>query len=495
MGKAIEKTNFTEHDFAAFSGKLHDCLEALEEVLAIPDFGKGKPSIGAELELYLLDANETPLAENVAIQQRFANPQLTLELNRYNLEYNLSPVVAAGEPFAALEKQMMNVLERLRTLTAERGGSVLPIGILPTLRRKDFGAEAMTDEPRYRALSKILRKMRDQSFGINIDGLDPIRLVQDDVTLEGACTSFQLHYRTDPDRFTALWNSIQLVTPVVLGLAVNSPLLLGHRLWQETRVPLFKQAIDGREAGGYGWRNPARVSFGHGWLRGGAMELFRQTVQLYPPLIPLVSSEKPKEVIAKGEVPVLTELSLHDGTIWSWNRPIFDPGQGGHLRIEMRALPAGPTPLDMAANAALFIGLAEGLTECVDELITGLPFSYAEYNFYRAAQFGLHANILWPSAKQNGLREKPLLEVAEDLLPLAERGLAGIGVEQQEIRRLLTVIERRLQTKRTGAEWQLSQFANFLHGGLSRQQACRRLVGDYRVQSASNNPVAEWSDY
>ncbi len=493
MGQAIEKTDFSQQDFDTFNSKLHRCLEALEVVLAKPDFGNGKPSIGAELELYLLDNNGYPLPENVTIKQQLDDPLLTLELNRYNLEYNLKPVAAAGCPFSALEQQMLDALRRLQSLTDQFEGYVLPIGILPTLRRGDFGESAMTDEPRYHALANILHQMRDQSFGINIDGEDPIHLTQDDVTLEGACTSFQLHYRPDPVNFGPLWNSVQLVTPLVLALAANSPLLLGHRLWHETRVPLFKQSIDGREVKGYGWRHPARVNFGHGWLRDGPMELFRQMVQLYNPLIPITSDEDPIAEVEQGSIPELAELSLHDGTIWSWNRPIFAPEEGGHLRIEMRAMPSGPTPLDMAANAALFIGLAEGLAEQVDCLVTALPFAYAEHNFYRAAQLGMDAQILWPTERQNGLREQPLVEIVGKLLPTAAEGLAKIGVAKQERDKMLSVIEKRLAKQRTGAAWQLQQFAKLWNKNTSRPKACQRLVVAYRERAASNRPVAEWS--
>ena len=494
MGKSIDRTRFGTGDFKAFERKLHCCLSALETVLDNPEFGCGDASIGAELELYLLDADELPFPHNNVIQKQFRDPQLTLELNRYNLEYNLSPVPAQGKPFAALEQQMLAVLRKLQTLTAKKGGHVLPIGILPTLGPDDFGQQVMTDEPRYHVLANALNEIRDHAFGINIDGDDAVRLKSGDVTLEGACTSFQLHYRMDdPSRFSALWNSIQLVTPLVLGVAANSPMLMGHRLWHETRVPLFKQSVDGRDAIGHEWREPGRVCFGHGWLVNGPISLFREMVNLYRPLIPVRTDEDPIAVIKKSGIPKLEELCLHDGTIWSWNRPIYDPEDDPHLRIEMRALPAGPTPLDMVANAALFIGLAEGLSEQIEPLLSALPFSYAEYNFYRAAQYGMDAQLLWPYPDQNGLRETPLVEVVQELLPLASQGLIAIGVEETEVQRLLGVIEERLACRCNGATWQLSQYTTLLSRNLSGQEACQALVAAYREQATSNTPVAQWS--
>jgi hypothetical protein len=50
-------------------------------------------------------------------------------------------------------------------------------------------------------------------------------------------------------------------------------------------------------------------------------------------------------------VPALAELSLHNGTIYRWNRPIYDVVDGRpHLRVENRVLPAGPTVVDAVAG-------------------------------------------------------------------------------------------------------------------------------------------------
>lgn len=494
MGQSIQQTSFSAEDFRAFQSKLHHCLDALEQVLQHPCFGAGEASIGAELELYLLDSEGFPAPDNLVVQQVLNDPRLTLELNRYNLELNLTPVRAAGEPFAGLERQMLESLSRLRTIMQQREGMVLSIGILPTLRETDFGPQVMTDIPRYHVLAEAVRQGRDSSHGIQIDGQDQLHLIHDDVTLEGACTSFQLHYRPAPDDFVNLWNAVQLITPLMLGVAANSPLLLGHRLWQETRIPLFCQSIDGQVADSGPLCPPPRVSFGQGWLRHSPLELFRETVQLYPPLIPIVSDEDPLAVVANAGTPTLSELCLHDGTIWSWNRPIYAAGSDPHLRIEMRVLPAGPSAADMAANAALFIGLAQGLADQIEPLLSALPFSCARQNFYRAAQYGLEAKVYWPNARQNGLAEMPLADVLEQLLPLARKGLAEIGVTPGEATRWLALIEERLQHRQTGASWQLRQYNRLLEKRISPQEASQHLVHGYCRYSESNMPVARWPD-
>ncbi|WP_461481756.1 glutamate--cysteine ligase [Porticoccus sp.] len=494
MGQSIQQASFRSEDFQAFQSKLHCCLDALERVLQRPGFGAGEASIGAELELYLVDGDGYPVPDNLLVQRAFRDAGLTLELNRYNLELNLEPVKARGEPFSALQQQLLDKLSLLRAFMARRDGSVLAIGILPTLREGDFGPQAMTDIPRYHVLAEAIRQSRDSSRGIRIEGQDVMQLVHEDVTVEGACTSFQIHYRPAGTDFVRLWNAVQLITPLMIGVAANSPLLLGHRLWQETRVPLFCQAIDGLVSVPGLRCPPPRVSFGHGWLRHSPFELFRETVQLYPPLIPIVSDEEPLAVVARGGTPKLAELCLHDGTIWSWNRPIYDPGGEPHLRIEMRGLPAGPSIADMVANAALFIGLAQGLARGIDPLLSAQPFPCACENFYRAAQFGMEAMVYWPTARQNGLTERPLVDVLRQLLHLAGEGLVEIGVAPGETARWLALIEERLQCRQTGASWQLRQFNRLLAGQCSRQQASQDLVQGYRRFSEQNIPVARWPD-
>ncbi|WP_461483521.1 glutamate--cysteine ligase family protein [Porticoccus sp.] len=493
MGQFIQKTSFSEKDFLAFQDKLHQCLEALELVLERPGFGLGEPSIGAELELYLLDGEGRPVPENQAVQDTYDDPTLTLELNRYNLELNFTPLPGTGAPFTALQQQILDNLAGLNQKMDPWQGQVLPIGILPTLQERDFGPQVMTDLPRYRVLADAVQQRR-QSTGIRIEGQDSMNLVHDDVTLEGACTSFQVHYRPRGQDMVNLWNATQLVTPLMVGVSANSPLLLGHRLWHETRVPLFCQSIDGLNRQSEHPVPPPRVSFGQGWLRHSLIELFRETVQLYPPLIPILSDEDPLAVVARGDVPKLDELRLHDGTIWSWNRPIYDPCNDPHLRIEMRVLPAGPSAADMAANAALFIGLAQGLSEDVEPLLSALPFSYARANFYRAAQHGMGASIYWPNAHQNSLEERSLAAVLEQLLPVAEKGLIQVGVNKEEAQTWLSLISDRLQRGQTGASWQLHQYNRLVGNGHGNHEACLQLLKAYCHHSNANVPVALWPD-
>jgi hypothetical protein len=224
------------------------------------------------------------------------------------------------------------------------GAEPVLVGILPSVRAADLGPDAMTDTPRFRALATGVRRLRERAFAIRIDGEEPLETRWTDVTPEGANTSLQVHLRVAPHRFAALHAAAQIATAPAVAAAGNSPLFLGHRLWEETRIALFKQAVDERGELPDGWRPPARVSFGHGWVRGGAHELFAESVALHVPLLPVCGDEDALACVRDGGVPRLEELRLHHGTVWRWNRAIYDPGAGGHLRIELRALPSGPTP-------------------------------------------------------------------------------------------------------------------------------------------------------
>jgi gamma-glutamyl:cysteine ligase YbdK (ATP-grasp superfamily) len=491
MGIEIKKTAFTRGDYGAFRKRLEENLAALEQLLATPGFGRGQASVGSELEIYLVDAVGNPLYANQEILADSDDPQLTLELNRYNLEYNLSPYPVSAAPFAATEREILVKLAGLRELAARHGGRIVPIGILPTLRKSDFGAHCITDRRRYHALVQQLIQRRGDKFCINIHGLDPLHMEMMDITLEGANTSFQVHYRVEPEHYAATFNAVQLMTPLAVAIGANSPTLFGHYLWHETRIPLFKQSIDTRHVDRYRWNEPARVNFGQGWARRGAVELFRELVRIYPPLLPICGPLSVAEEIAAGSTPSLAELRLHQSTVWLWNRPIYDDAGGGHLRIEMRALPAGPTPVDMVANGAFLIGLAEGVRPQIEELLPALPFGMAEYNFYRAAQHGLEARLVWPVADQSGYRERPICAIIEQMLPVARRGLASIGIGRGESDHYLGVIARRLERRTSGAVWQRNRLAR-LKQTLTPQAALHGLLEELIAHSVENLPVAEW---
>lgn len=495
MARAIDRTHFTSADYAAFSARLELNLQALQRLLNRPGFGTGARTLGAELEMSIVGADARALGVNREVLAHCGAPRLALELDQFNLEYNLAPVPATGRPFEALEREIESALTCANRGAQAFGGRIVTIGILPTLTEEELGSSALTDFTRYHALAEGVRRLRHTPTSVRIQGADAVALKTSEITLEGANTSFQVHYRTDPTVFADSYNAAQLATGVVLAACGNSPIFLGNRLWDETRIALFKQALDYRDFDATRWRAPARVGFGHGWVREGAWELFAEGASLFPPIFPICDDEDPLAVVAAGGIPQLAELRLHQGTVWRWNRAIYDHDGGGHLRVEMRALPSGPTPVDMVANAAFLIGLTRALEDRVTQLLPAFPFAYAEFNFYRSAQQGLDAMLLWPPTH---LTASSPAEVAAPHavltgLSLAAEGLASIGVDDVEAARLLGIVRGRVESGQTAARWQRRTLDRLLERH-DRPEALALLVEQYMAHSTSGRPVHEWSD-
>ncbi len=490
MGIEIDHDEFTDADYSACDVRLRACLKALEQLMTRPGFGEGPMSLGAEVELDLVDEYDRPSPKNQEVLSRIADPRVTLELDRFNLEINATPVALAGAPWSAMATDLGHALSLLERTAQGHAAHIVQIGILPTLSAADLAPAALSDCRRYRALSAGIRRLRHSPFPIWIEGTDCLELEWDDVTLEGAATSLQIHLRVPPPQFAAVYNAAQIATAPALAISGNSPLFLGKRLWEETRIALFRQSVDDRSfARPDDWR-PSRVSFGHGWVRSGALELFAESVALHEPLLPIVGPEDPQACIKAGGVPSLIELRLQNSTVWRWNRPVYDAADGGHLRIEMRALPSGPTVRDMMANAAFLVGLTLALAPEIEHWLTQLTFGHARRNFYEAAHRGLAAELLWPTASS---RPRPIdaRTVVEQSLTLARSGLVANGVRPHEADRHLDVIAQRVEVGQTGAVWQRRVFDDASRS-LDAIEACRTVTRAYRLASASEKPVHTW---
>jgi hypothetical protein len=483
VGTEITMERFREDDYVRFRQRLEQNLSELQRLLERPGFGAGPATIGAELELFLVDGAAAPLPLNQAIRAEAADSRISVELNRFNLELNSSPAPLAGRPFTALGDELRLLLARAGEAARAHQGRIALIGILPTLSQAHLDARAVTDAARYRALGRGLRRLRQGPIRIRIAGEEPLELSSEHIALEGANTSFQLHLRVVPTDFARVYNAVQLATAPALAVSGNSPTFLGHRLWEETRIALFKQAVEDRDSD-RPRRRPSRTAFGSGWLREGAFELFADSVRLYEPLLPYMTG-------GEGDPPRLDELRLHQGTVWRWNRAIYDPVAGGHLRIEMRALPAGPTVTDMLANAAFLIGLSLWLAERDQRWTYALPFERAEHGFYRAAQYGLAAELSWPAGRGDQVRTLPAAGLVTELLPAARHGLVGAGVAAEEADHFLGIIGARAATRRTGAAWQRTALAAAGRGWLA-QKALAVMLEGYLSHAATGQPVHTW---
>ncbi|MFA6575609.1 MAG: glutamate--cysteine ligase, partial [Nocardioides sp.] len=360
------------------------------------------------------------------------------------------------------------------------------IGILPTLAEGHMSLGSLSGNPRYRLLSEQILNARGEDITIDISGKERLRTTADSIVPEAACTSTQFHVQTAPDQFADYWNASQAISAIQLAVGANSPYLLGKELWRETRIPLFEQATDTRseELKAQGVR--PRVWFGERWITS-VFDLFEENVRYFPALLPITDEEDPLAVLDEGGTPRLSELRLHNGTIYRWNRPVYDVSGGvPHLRVENRVLAAGPTVADTIANAAFYFGLVRALAESERPLWSQMSFSAAEENFHVAAQQGIDAQVYWPGVGQVQTTEL----VLRRLLPMAQQGLEAWGATGAEIDRMLGIIEQRCLTGRNGAEW----FARQMHqrSDTDRYDALRATLLDYRERMHTNEPVHTW---
>src|SRR3954469_15062403 len=420
MGEHNVEHNLNEQNVQRFMKALLDDLRALDYMLDHDLIESGVRRIGAEQEMFLIDEHFKPAPVSAEVIAQAGEPRLTTEIARFNLEANLTPVEVGGDCFSRMEAELDQLMDCMREAAAHFGKQVLLSGILPTLRKSDLILENLTPAPRYQQLNNSVIGLRGGPFSIHIKGLDEINFTHDNIMMESCNTSFQIHFQVGPKEFAPLYNLAQAITAPVLAAAVNSPLLFGHRLWQETRLALFQHSTDARSATQQARSQPTRVSFGNQWVEKSVLELFQEQIARFRLIMINETNENPQAQLAQGEIPQLTALRMHNGTIWPWNRACYGVANGiAHLRIENRALPAGPTVVDEIANTAFFTGLMLALPEEYGDVAKLMSFDSAKSNFFAAARFGLGAQFQWVDGQTHAASEL----ILKHLLPLARAGL------------------------------------------------------------------------
>ncbi|MEU2911754.1 glutamate-cysteine ligase family protein [Streptomyces massasporeus] len=489
MGRDVPALVFTREDRRRYREKMHTDLEVLARMLHESGFESERPQVGLEIELNLVDDAGLPVMRNTDVLQAIADPAWSSELGRFNLEINIPPrQLTAGGP-GSWEQAIRDALNHAEDGAAAVGAHLIMVGILPTLGESDVSGSALSGDPRYRLLNEQIFAARGEDLRIKVDGVERLATYADTITPEAACTSTQFHLQVDPKEFPHYWNAAQAIAGVQIALAANSPFLFGKELWRETRIPLFEQATDTRpeEIKAQGVR--PRVWFGERWITS-VFDLFEENVRYFPALLPLCEDEDPQKELDSGGVPQLGELTLHNGTIYRWNRPIYAVTDSGpHLRIENRVLPAGPTVADIIANGAFYYGLTRALVDEDRPVWTRMSFSVAEENLHTAARDGIDARLYWP-----GVGEVPVTElVLRRLLPLAHRGLELTGMDAAWREPLLGIIEQRCVTGRNGALWQAEMVHHLEKAGISdRREALRQMTRTYMDYMHMNAPAHTW---
>jgi len=489
MGQEVDSRVFTPEDRTRYRAKVRQDLDVFERMLGEARFEASKLSTGLEIELNLIDEVGDPALKNTEVLEVIADPNFQTELGQFNLEINVPPRDLSGDGLSSFEREVRHSLNEAREKASGVGADLMMVGILPTLGPGHMNASSLSTNPRYALLSEQILAARGEDIAISIHGVDRLQTTADSIVPEAACTSTQLHLQVSPEEFPAYWNASQAVAGVQLAVGANSPFLLGKQLWRETRVALFEQATDTRseELKAQGVR--PRVWFGERWITS-IFDLFEENVRYFPALLPICDDEDPTKVLDAGDTPALAELRLHNGTIYRWNRPIYDVVDDlPHLRVENRVLPAGPTVVDTMASAAFYFGLTRCLATGERPLWSQMSFSAAEENFHAAARWGVDASVYWPRVGTVPATEL----VLRHLLPLAYEGLDAWGVDTDVRDRLLGIIEQRCLTHRNGATWQVEAYeVERSRRDRHRIDALRAMVLRYTEHMHANQPVHEW---
>jgi CBS domain-containing protein/gamma-glutamylcysteine synthetase len=489
MGEHNVEPHFDETASQTFMKALLEDLRALEYMIEHNLLESGVARIGAEQEMFLIDGNSRPAPLSLDVLDLAQDSRLTTEIARFNLEANLTPLSLTGHCFQQMEQELNELLSLVRESAAKLGGDVLLSGILPTLQKSDLTLENLAPLPRYHQLNDGVIALRGGPFSIHIKGVDELQLTHDNIMMESCNTSFQVHFQTSPAQFASHYNLAQAITAPVLAAAVNSPLLFGHRLWQETRVALFQHSTDARSGPQLARSQPTRVSFGEKWIENSVVELFHDQVSRFRPIMIAKADEDPFQVLARDEIPLLSALRMHNSTVWRWNRACYGVADGvAHLRIENRALPSGPTVQDEIANAAFFIGLMTAGPEAYGEIAGRLSFDDAKDNFFSAARYGLKAQFTWLDGEDVNAASL----ILNQLLPLARAGLSRARINWSDIDRYLGLIEERVRSGQTGSQWMMKSFTALKNSSDSNDVRARILTATILARQKEGKPVHEW---
>ena len=487
MGLQRISDGMEKADMRRFVKLLLADVHALERMIDDGRIESGVRRIGAEQEMFLVDRAMQPAKLAQVLLDELGQEHFTTELGLFNLEANLSPQSLTGDCFGRMQRELDALLDRARDAAAGHAAQIVLCGILPTLEKSHLTLDYMTPSPRYLAMNRLMTEMRGGKFEFRIKGVDELSTYHDNVMLEACTTSFQVHFQVGANEFARAYNLAQFVTAPALAVAVNSATLLQHRLWHETRIALFQQSLDVRKEHLAERGQRQRVNFGDAWIENSILEIFREDIARFRTLIAIESEEDSLEVLARGGVPLLSALRLHNGTVYRWNRPCYGITDGHpHLRIENRVLPAGPSVIDEIANAAFFVGLMCSSEELGD--VTQLVgFDDAKANFVAAARYGLHARFRWSNGKAWSADQL----VLEQLLPLARNGLQKQCVTASDVERYLGVIEERVRRGRTGAQWSFDSLAGMDERSRPMDRY-RALTATIVERQKKGTPVHEW---
>ena len=488
MGEERVKLAKSNEDVQRFMKNVLKDARALEKMLEDDWFETDVIRIGAEQELCLIDEHGKAMPNAMEVMDALGDGNYTTEIAKFNIEINLDPLEFKDNCLSQMEENLQNEVAYVREKVQELGGDILLTGILPSIRKSDVAIENLTPLPHYKALCDAIDNMRGKEYEIRIQGMDELLMKFDTPLLEGCNTGYQIHLQIKPDEFVSKYNIAQAIAAPVLASAVNSPILLGKRLWAETRIALFHQSVDTRGVGDHLRDSLPRVTFGSDWLRGSILDIYKEDISRYRVLLSSNVEENVDELLKNGIPPKLMALNVHNGTVYRWNRPCYGIGGGKpHLRIENRVLPSGPTVVDEIANTAFWLGLMNGMEDAYSDITKVLDFDNARLNFFAASKMGLDTKFIWTDDRKVTARDL----IKEELLPIARAGLEKVNILESDINTYLGVIEDRVESAQTGSYWVVKSYGKLIKEN-NREQTLSTITGAMAKNQQKGEPVHKW---
>ena len=451
--------------------------------------------IGAEQEVVLIDKDSfAPVNLGPKILDEHPNYDwLVNELAQFNLEINLSPQRFEKDALSLMRTELEECLNTLDGLLAKENAGYILTGVLPTLRKYHLDLKNLTPKERYFQLMEAIHgELRAKSFELRLVGIDELLVRHDSPLLEACNTSFQVHLQVSAQNFVPFYNVALSLTAPCIAISSNSPLVFSKRLWHETRIALFQQAIDTRRTLDHMRQMSPRVTLGNGWINDSVIEIFKEDIARFRALIHDNPKENSYDLIKKGKVPKLKALQLHNGTIYRWNRPCYGISDTGkpHLRIENRVFPSGPTIEDEMANTSFWLGAMLGLRDEYKDITSHMSYEDVRDNFGKAARFGIDSKFTW----RNDLKISAKELIIKELIPLSREGLKSMNINEADISKYLDIIEERASRHMTGARWQLRSYTKLAKESNNNDEALTILTESMYEQQQKNIPVHEWRE-
>jgi CBS domain-containing protein len=485
--KSVSSFDDQQH-FRDFTKAVLNDLQALDRMINEGMLETDVLRIGAEQEMFFIDSTMHPAPIISEVISEANDSRLTTEIGKFNVEANLTPVEFKANALSLLEAELNEIIGKVQVAAAEFGGSVLLCGILPTIQQSDLVAANLTPSPRYTELNRVLTALHGDDRIVHIKGLDEMSLHLPDTFIEFCNTSFQIHLQPRFEDFIRTYNWAQAVTAPVLAACVNSPLLLGSRLWHETRLALFQHAVDERSPMHHERNRPARVTFGRDWVRGSIVDVFHEDIARFRIILTRETQENSLICLEAGKIPELAAWRMHNSTVWRWNRPCYGVLNGKpSLRIESRFLPSGPTIVDEVSNAALFLGLLIALPQEFGDVADKLAFDDSKTNFFSAARNGLKSQLTWIDGRYHPTRDLLIRE----LIPRSREGLRSINIDPSDIDKYIGIIEERVSRGITGSQWMLDSLAK-MDTAAKMNVRLRTLTAAMKKYQEENVPLYDW---